>query len=55
MPLAPPVTIIILPVRLTPSRTSAAVVENPNLVLIRVILTSLFSVLRKIAVPFCVV
>ncbi len=47
MPLAPPVTIIVLPVRSTPSSTSAAVVENPNFVLMRVILTSPFSALRK--------
>lgn len=47
MPLAPPVTIIVLPVRSTPSRTSAAVVKNPNFVLMRAILTPPFSVLRK--------
>src|SRR6201987_6407776 len=47
MPLAPPVTIIVLPVRSTPSRTSVAVVENPNFVLMRVILTSFLRVLRK--------
>jgi len=33
--------------RSTPSRTSAAVVENPNFVLMRVIPTSPFSVSRK--------